>query len=171
MFFRKRAGSAPIADTVGETLLAVVREHMADADETEVRIVAAVAGLLASVAYADGDYSREERRTVERLLQRIHGLPHSGAAAIASLLDERVAELARGDVHAHTRAIKDGTEREARIEVLEVLMELAAADGVVTLAETELMRRVATLLGLSTREYAAIQAPHRDKLGVIGAVE
>lgn len=171
MFFRKKRRAAPPPATVGETLLALVREHMPDADETEVRIIAAVAGLLASVAYADGEYSRAEKRMVERLLHRIHGIPRRAVEAITALLDERVAELARGDVHEHTRAIKEGTEREARIEVLEVLMELAAADGVVSVAETELMRRVAKLLGLSSPEYAAVQGRHRDKLSVIGATD
>lgn len=168
MFFRKkRARRAPPA-TVGEALLALVREHMPDAEEAEVRIVAAVAGLLASVAYADGEYSRDEAREVERLLGRIHGLPPRAVEAVAALLGDRVAELARGDVHEHTRAIKEGTEREARIEVLDVLMELAAADGSISVAETELLRRVAKLLGLSGPEYTAVQARHRDKLSVIG---
>ena len=167
MFFRKKR-STPPAPTVSDALLAVVREHMPEADELEVRIVAAVAGLLACVAYADGAYSRDEARHVERLLGHVHDLPASAVEAIVALVETRIADLARGDVHDHTRVIKQGTERGARIEVLEVLMELAAADGQITVAETELLRRVAKLLGLSVDEYVAVQGRHKDKLSVLG---
>jgi len=140
---------------------------MPEADESETRIVAAVAGLVGCVAYADGAYRREEAREVERLLGRIHDLPRRAVGAICALLDARIAELARREVHEHARAIKEGTEREARIEVLEVLMDLAAADGEITVEETELLRRVAKLLGLSVDEYVNAQARHRDKLSVL----
>lgn len=168
MFFRRKRPAKPPKPTVGDALLTMVREHMPDADEVEVRIVAAVAGLFACVAWADGEYSRDEARMVRRLLEHIHDLPPRAVDAICALLDERVGDLARGDVHEHTRAIKQGTERGARIEVLDVLMDLAAADGTITVAETELLRRVAKLLGLSVDEYVAAQSRHKDKLSVLG---
>lgn len=167
MFFRLERAPRPAAPTVDDALLSIVREHMPDADEGEVRIVAAVAGLVGCVAYADGEYRRDEAAEVERLLGRIHDLPRAAVEAICDLLDSRIAELSRGEVHPHARAIKQGTEREARIEVLEVLMDLAAADGEITVEETELLRRVAKLLGLSVDEYVNAQARHRDKLSVL----
>jgi uncharacterized tellurite resistance protein B-like protein len=167
MFFRRKRPARPAAPTVDEALLEIVRAHMPDAPEDEVRIVAAVAGLVGCVAYADGEYRPDEAREVERLLGRVHDLPRAAVDAICALLDARIAELSRGEVHEHARAIKRGTAREARIEVLEVLMDLAAADGEITVEETELLRRVAKLLGLTVDEYVNAQARHRDKLSVL----
>ncbi|HJL20036.1 MAG TPA: TerB family tellurite resistance protein [Sandaracinaceae bacterium LLY-WYZ-13_1] len=168
VFFRRRKSRAPVTEpTVDEVLLSIARDHMPDTSEDEVRIVAAVAGLVGCVAYADGHYGPDESREVEALLGRVHDLPRAAVNAICALLDERIAELARGEVHEHARVLKAGTEREARLEMLDVLMDLAAADGVITVDETELLRRVAKLMGLSTDEYVAAQARHRDKLSVL----
>ncbi|HJK97090.1 MAG TPA: TerB family tellurite resistance protein [Polyangiaceae bacterium LLY-WYZ-14_1] len=166
MFFRRNPEATP-APTVGEELLAVVRQHMADADEAEVRVVAAVAGLFACVAYADRDYSPAEAEQIRRYLGHIQDLPPEAARAIGALLDRATADLARVGVHGHTRVVKEGTEREARVELLEVLMDIAAADGTIRLSETELLRQVAKLLGLGADDYLAVQDRHRDKLEVL----
>jgi tellurite resistance protein len=50
---------------------------------------------------------------------------------------------------------------------LDVLVDLAAADGELSLAETDLLRRTTAALGLSPDEYLASQARHRDKLKVL----
>jgi len=165
MFFRRPTEPPPA--TVDQKLLAVVRDHLPQADEAEVRVVAAVAGLFACVAYADKDYSADEADEIRRYLGHIHDLPPAAADAISDLLDRATPDLARNGVHIHTRAVKEGTERGARIEVLDVLMDIAAADGTIRLSETELLRQVAKLLGLTTDEYLAVQDRHRDKLEVL----
>ncbi|MFK7990429.1 MAG: TerB family tellurite resistance protein [Sandaracinaceae bacterium] len=166
MFFRRRPDRPP-PPSVSDTLLALVRDHMPDADAGSHAVIAAVAGLVACVAYADGEYHPNEKREVERLLGRVHDLPRNGVRAISSLLETRIAELARAEMHAHARAMKEGAEPEARLEVLDVLMDLAASDGVLSVQETELLRRIAGSLGLSPDEYNAAQARHRDKLSVL----
>lgn len=167
MFFRRRKDRPLPPASVSDTLLSLVKEHMPDADAGSHAVVAAVAGLVACVAYADREYHPNEKREVARLLGRIHDLPSAGVRAISGLLETRIAELARSEMHAHARAMKEGTEPEARLEVLDVLMDLAAADGVLSVDETELLRRIANSLGLSPDEYNAAQARHRDKLSVL----
>ncbi|MCB9595360.1 MAG: TerB family tellurite resistance protein [Sandaracinaceae bacterium] len=164
MFFRRRP---PRPATVQDQLLDVLREHLPDTPEDDVEILGAVAGLVACVAYADGVYHPAEVREVKRLLGRIHDLPRDAVDAVCALLDLKVAELARRDVHDHARILKQGTERGARVEVLEVLVDLAAADGQITVDETELLRRVTNMLGLSASDYVAAQSRHRDKLSVL----
>jgi len=169
MFFRRRRGAAaPSASTVKTELLAIVREHLPDeADEEEIRILAAVAALVACVAYADGEYHADEVRAVRRMFDRVHDLPPRGVEAMMALLDERIADLARGEVHEHARLLKRGLVREARVEILDVLMDLAAADGEITIQETELIRRITNLMGLDPNDYVRAQSRHRDKLSVL----
>jgi uncharacterized tellurite resistance protein B-like protein len=53
------------------------------------------------------------------------------------------------------------------VELLDMLMDLAAADLVVSMDETNLLRRLAKLLALSDQDYLASQARHRDRLSVL----
>ena len=63
----------------------------------------------------------------------------------------------------------EGLTREARLEVLEALMDLAAADELLDMQETNLLRRIARGLGLSDQEYLASQERHRQRLSVLRA--
>ena len=144
-----------------------VRAHMSDADEDTVRIVTALAGLLACVAYADRYYAESEREQVRRVLSGIHGLPRAGVETISALLDENISRLAATAFQNYLRDLRDLADHDTRLQVLEALMELAAADDEVSTVETNLLRRTAAGLGLSSDDYHEVQARYRDKLSVL----
>lgn len=137
---------------------------MPEADEESRRIVTAVAGLLACVAYADREYAPKEARTVRSELTRVHGLSPGGIDAVCGALEEDIEDLAQVGDQAWTRELKDLGARELRVEVLDALVEIAAADHEITLEEANYLRRLATSLGLTQSDYDALQARHRDKL-------
>jgi uncharacterized tellurite resistance protein B-like protein len=56
---------------------------------------------------------------------------------------------------------------ELRREMLDVLVDLGAADGELSLAETDLLRRTTSALGLTPEDYLASQTRHRDKLKLL----
>ncbi|MFW5740215.1 MAG: TerB family tellurite resistance protein, partial [Myxococcota bacterium] len=66
--------------------------------------------------------------------------------------------------HMFTRDLKELTEPHVRREILDVLVDLAAADGEIALPEVNLLRQLTTALGLTQADYNASQARHRDKL-------
>jgi len=148
-------------------LVRTVARSMPTADEETHRIVAAIAGLLAQVAYADHDYSESERHHLRTELGRIQALSTAGADEIAELLDKRIGEVAAVELPWHARTVRDLCERDFRLHILELLVDLAAADGEVSLAETNLMRHMALSLGLTQQDYNTAQARHRDKLSVL----
>jgi uncharacterized tellurite resistance protein B-like protein len=150
-----------------ERLVASVRSHLGGADEDTVRIIAALAGLLACVAYADRDYTGREREQLRRVLSRVHGLSPAGVETIGALLDENISGLTTTSFQGYVRDLKELTDPETRLEMLDALMELAAADDAVSTAETNLLRRTASGLGLSADDYNAVQARYRDKLSVL----
>jgi uncharacterized tellurite resistance protein B-like protein len=57
--------------------------------------------------------------------------------------------------------------RELRLEVLEVLIEMAVADQVLKHGEQTQLRRIAKALNLTQDEYNALQAKHRNKLSTL----
>jgi len=140
---------------------------MSGADQETVRIVTAIAGLLACVAYADRQYTESEQDQIREELARIHGLSAAAVATICAMLKENIAELTLTAAQNHMRDLKELTDHETRLEVLDALMALAAADNEVSTVETNFMRRAAYGLGLSSDDYNAAQARYRDKLSVL----
>ncbi len=147
-----------------DRLAKIVEQYLADADDATRRIVTAVAGLLAKVAYADGDYSEREEVTIRAELGRVHGLSAAGVDAICGLLADQISHVALLGDHDWTRDLRDLASRELRLEILEVLVEMSVADEVLKQEEQTQLRRIAKALNLTQDDYNALQAKHRDKL-------
>ena len=170
MLFRWLKGEAAGASerpSASEELKRLVQQSLGDTDGETAAIVGAVAGLLAFVAYADRSYSEQERAAVEAALARVQGLPAHTVEAVSELLGSRIRELAGESLPTYTRVLYELTERGARLEVLEVLMDVAVADEVLSMDETNSLRRIAKLLGLAEEEYLSAQSRHRDRLSVL----
>ncbi len=162
----KRASAVPAAEGA-EEVEAAVRTELRGADEETVLIVTAIAGLLGAVAYADKVFSSEERVHVRDELGRIHGMSASGADAICTVIERHLAEIVSIQVPRYTRLLRELGDRELRAQVLETLVALAAADHVISMEETDLLRQLTTSLGLSPQDYNDVQTKFRDKLGVL----
>jgi len=140
---------------------------MPDADEDTTRIVTCMAGLLGSVAYADRDYSAVEEERVRAELARINGMPSAGIDAIADALRRSIVEVSTIQTQRYCRTLRELADRELRVELLQVLVGVAAADGVISHDEVNVLRQLTASLGLDQADYNAAQEPHRDKLGVL----
>ena len=160
-----KKSNVPASDA--HSLATVVREHMPDADDATVEIVAAIAGLLGGIAYADRRVTSEEEKRLRSELGRIHALGTAGIDEICKLLGSHAVSIATTQAPRYTRALREHADRDLRFEVLDTLVELAAADGRITLDEVNVLRNTATALGLTQDDYNAVQAKHRDKLSFL----
>ena len=106
----------------------------------------------------------QEEATIQKELGRVHGLSQAGIDAICGLLADQISHVALLGDHDWTRDLRDLAGRELRLEVLEVLVEMAVADEVLKHEEQVQLRRIAKALSLTQDDYNAIQARHRDKL-------
>lgn len=160
--------SAARDETLGaEQLLRVVRRELPDADETTATVVSAIAGLLGAVAYADRSLSAEEDQRIRRELARVHGMTDAGIQAICRVLEEHIIEVSTVQTPRYSRLLLELGDRELRLEVLEVMLEIAAADGTIGNVETNVLRQVTTALGLTQDDYNALQEKHRARLAVL----
>jgi uncharacterized tellurite resistance protein B-like protein len=162
----KSGASAPAASGA-EQVNALVREHLPTADPETVRVVVAIAGLLATVAYADREYSEAEERHTREALGRIHGMTEVGLNAICDALRRHAVEASTVQLPRYARDLLDLGDRELRLEVLDTLVDLAAADGELTMDETSLLRTVTRAIGLGPDDYVASQTRHRERLSVL----
>jgi uncharacterized tellurite resistance protein B-like protein len=167
MSFRRKDAPKQVSPEARDRLAEIVEQYLADADEATRRIVTAVAGLLAKIAYADGHYSTQEETAIQKELSRVHGLSQAGVDAICGLLADQIGRVALLGDHDWTRDLRELADRELRLEVLEVLVEMAVADQVLKHDEQTQLRRIAKALSLTQDEYNAVQAKHRDKLSTL----
>ncbi len=167
MIFRRKEKARELTPQARDHLAQIVARYLTEADDATRRIVVAVAGLLAKVAYADGHYSAEEEANIRKELSRVHGLSQAGVDAICGLLADQISHVALLGDHDWTRDLRELADRELRLEVLEVLVEMAVADQVLKHEEQTQLRRIAKSLNLSQDEYNAVQAKHRDKLSTL----
>lgn len=168
MVFWKRPSSGGAATEPASALLDAVRREMPDADDTTQRIVAALAGVLGSVAYADRDYRKEEEAVIRAALGRVEGLGELAVETVCHVLRDEIRTISMMDSHVWPRELKALTTRPLRVEILDLLVDLAAADEEISMAETQLLRRITESLGLTQDDYVHAQSRHRDKLSVLG---
>ena len=148
-------------------LYAAVRASLRDQDDVHVRIVASVGALLLCVAYADLDYAPAEEELLRGTLSRIHGLDAEGVEAILRVLREQSVLIAAAEASSYARELLELCDEDFRVELLDVLVDVAAADGDVSLPEVNMLRGIVKALGLTQAHYNESQARHRDKLAVL----
>jgi DnaJ like chaperone protein len=168
MFGRWLKPEAPVSAPVGaEELERLVRQALGAVDEESIMVVVALAGLLGAAAYADRDYSDAEEAHVRRELARVHGMTEAAVDAVCAALRKHIVQISTVEVPRYCRVLRELGDRELRAEVLEVLVDVAAADGVITTAESNLLRQITTALGLNQGDYNAAQARHRERIAAL----
>lgn len=144
-----------------------VRQHLPGADDEKIRIVAAIAGLMGTVAYADRRYAEAEETRIRAELGRIEGLGASGVDAICAVLREHIVEIATVEAPVYARELLALADRDFRREVLDALLDVAAADDEIVIAETNSLRLTATALGLTQDDYNESQDRYKEKLAAL----
>ena len=168
MFGRWLRGEAQTAPQSGaDALHDSVARHLPGVDAETVTVVTSMAGLLGAVAYADRDYSLAEEARVREELGRVQGMTQAGTDAICAVLREHIVEISTVQIPRYARALVELSDAELRREVLGALLDLAAADASISLAETNLIRQITKSLGLSQNDYLEAQAKHRQHLDAL----
>jgi uncharacterized tellurite resistance protein B-like protein len=150
-----------------EELERSVRRELSEADDETALVVTAMAGLLGAVAFADRVYSPDEEARIRRELARVHGMTPGGIDAICSVLRQHIVEVSTVQAPRYCRALVELADRELRVQVLGLMLEIAAADGAIGHSEVNVLRQLTTALGLSQSEYNELQKKHRDRLSVL----
>lgn len=141
-----------------------VAAALPSASGEQVRIIASVVGLIGAVAYADRSIAEQEVLHLRAELARIQGFSADHVEGIAQLLTQHALRLSATFVPRLTRTLRENLDIESRREVLDALLAMAAADGVITHEEVVNVRNLCTALGLSQGDYNQLQTKYRDRL-------
>ena len=129
----------------------------------------AAAALMIEAARVDGSFDAQERRTVSDLVERHFQL--SGAEAEALIASAAAAQDEANHLLRFTRAVKETFSLEERIEVIEMLWEVAYADGVLHHYEANLLRRIGGLIYVSDRDRGSARKRVIERLGIAGEAQ
>ncbi len=124
----------------------------------------ASAALLVEAAHLDETYGEQERTVIRRVLTERFGLATDEADALLEAGES--AQEASVQLYGFTRDIKENLAPEDRVDVIEMLWEVAYADGVLHDYEAHLVRRVAGLIYVSDRDRGDARKRVLDRLGL-----
>ena len=122
-------------------------------DEEDFRL-AAVA-LLVHVANVDGRVDLAERRKLQTIIKERFGLESSAAAKLTALAEQSDREAV--DFYHFTSVLKRALDDGERLKIVEMLWDIAFADGAVHELEENTIWRIAELLGVSTRDRVLLR--------------
>ena len=109
-----------------------------------------VAVLLLEAARQDDTFDARERATIEALLAGRFGLSPAECAALMTAAEARAGQLTQ--LHGHTSQIAQAMTPDERIQLIEMLWDVAYADGVLDPEEDLLIRRIAGLIYVTDRD-------------------
>ncbi len=114
-------------------------------DESEVRLAACA--LLIEIAYADDDFTSDERQHLLSAIRRQYGLDEERAEELIRLAEDARANAV--DLWQFTKLIKSTYSLGQKMVLLEVMWGLVYSDGELSSHEESLMRRVCHLLDVA----------------------
>jgi uncharacterized tellurite resistance protein B-like protein len=124
----------------------------------------AAAALMVEAAIMDSAFDAAERARIGELIRERFALGADEAADLIAEAERAVAASVQW--HGFTSAIKDGYDHAERVELIEMLWEVAYADGRLHDYEASLLRRIAGLLYVSDRDSGEARKRVLARLGL-----
>ena len=109
-----------------------------------------VAILLLEAARQDDTFDVKERAMIESLLTSRFDLTPSECTALMAAAEARAAQMVQ--LHGHTSHVAEVLSPAERVQLIEMLWDVAYADGVLDPEEDLLIRRIAGLIYVSDRD-------------------
>ena len=144
-------------------------EEPGESDRDGLRL--AIAALLMEAAEVDGSLDARERGVIVRLLEERFVLDRATADRLAGAAERKAEQSTQLFGFARiifARIINERLSHERRVELLEMLWEVAYADGALDPLEDSLLRRVGGLIDVSDHERGEARLRVLQRLGRVG---
>lgn len=134
------------------------------AKPTEHTLQLAAAVLLVEVMRSDEHRSDAVRRTVVQALRREFSLSDDEVARLVELAEATSRDAP--DLYSFTSQLHKGFDLEQKLRIVELLWQVAYADGSLAEHENHLMRKLGALLHISRGDFVAAKQRGRAAAGV-----
>jgi uncharacterized tellurite resistance protein B-like protein len=133
----------------------------------QARYVAAFAFVLARVAHADLDIHDREVAEIRLRVAALGDLSDFESGIVAEIAQQLATEVGGTDNYTVTRAFRRISTHAQRIQVLECLHAVAAADGSIISSESNEIRNIADELALTHTNLNAVRAGWKNHLATL----
>ncbi len=124
----------------------------------------AVAILLVEAAFRDDTFAPEERAAIARLLIEKFGLSKEECAQLLAASEAKVQHMVQ--LQPYTHAIFEQMAPQERVAFIEMLWEVAYADGVLDPEEDAMIRKIAGLIYVEDRDRVMARKRVAARLGL-----
>ena len=124
----------------------------------------AAAALLVESASIDGNFDKDERQSISKLLVSHFKLSASETEILIDRAELVVKES--GQLFGFSKVVKDEYDEHDRVNIIEMLWEVAFADGNVDEFEKNLIQRVAGLIFVSDKDRGLARKRVMARLGI-----
>ena len=120
----------------------------------------ACAALLVEIAFADKEFSAEEKQSLKESLIESYNLEESDIEDIIRDAEKTVEDST--SLYEYTRKVNDEFEYNKKLTLLENLWKVAYADNILDKYEEHLIRKISDLIHISHSDYINIKLKVRD---------
>ena len=132
--------------------------------EDRARYLAGFAYILGRAAHADAHISDEETRKMEEIVQVLGHVPEAQAVLVVEIAKNQVRLFGGTEAFLVTRQFREVSDKVQRMELLECVFAVSAADESITVAEEGQARQISRELGLTHREFVAARAAFAEHI-------
>ena len=157
------ASPAAAADDDTDTMRRIAAEldHM---EEDRARYLAAFAYILGRVAHADSRFSDIETEKMQEILHGLGHLTEAQAVLVVEIAKSQVRLFGSTENFLVVRRFKDIATPEQRVELLDCVFAVSAADDSITVLEEGQAGQIAKELGLSHDDFVAARVTYQKHL-------
>jgi uncharacterized tellurite resistance protein B-like protein len=145
----------------------VLLEKLAPLSEDKARELACFAYVLGRVASADQEITDSERSSIRGLLQEKGHLPYEQAELVAEVALNEARHKGGTQDYLVTRKLREMLPKSRREEILDCLLAVAAADGIIVVSEEDELKTIATQLGFEKSEFFSALGRYREFRSVL----
>jgi len=139
-------------------------DHRKETGTRQDALQLALTALLIEAANSDDRFDEAERGVISRLLESRFSLSRSDADELLAAGETAASKSA--ELFHFTRIVNERLAFEERVELIEMLWEVAYADGVLDEYEDSLLRRVGGLIYVPDRERGEARQRVLKRLGL-----
>ena len=157
------ASPAAAADADTDTMRQIAAEldHM---EEDRARYLAAFAYILGRVAHADSRFSDIETEKMQEILHGLGHLTEAQAVLVVEIAKSQVRLFGSTENFLVVRRFKDIATPEQRVELLDCIFAVSAADDSITVLEEGQAGQITKELGLSHDDFVAARVTYQKHL-------
>jgi uncharacterized tellurite resistance protein B-like protein len=136
-------------------------------DPERARYIAGFAYVLSRVARADLLISESETWAMERIVAAHSRLPEEQAIIVVQIAKTQNKLFGGTEDFLVTREFNKIATREQKLELLDCLFAVAAAEDLISTEEDAEIRQISRELALEHRDFIAVRSRYRDHLSVL----